>query len=72
MYTVKEILTPTPVPLRLSAKRQPLNSSMQPSAAVALCLGTYGHPRGVGVSYERGTHLEKVWKLEVNVAPPPS
>ena len=23
--------------------------------AVALCLGTYGGPRGVGVSYERGT-----------------
>ena len=22
---------------------------------VALCLGTYGDPRGVGVSYERGT-----------------
>jgi len=29
---------------------------------VALCLGTYGDPMGVGVSYERGTpvHLAEV------------
>ena len=25
---------------------------------VALCLGTYGDPRGVGVSYERGTPVQ--------------
>jgi len=25
---------------------------------VALCLGNYGDPRGVGVSYERGTPVE--------------
>ena len=25
---------------------------------VALCLGTYGDPRGVGVSYERGTPVK--------------
>ena len=24
---------------------------------VALCLGTYGDPRGVGVAYERGTRV---------------
>ena len=28
---------------------------------VALCVGTYGGPMGVGVSYERGTPLAK-WK----------
>ena len=27
---------------------------------VALCLGTYGDPRGVGVSYERGTLVHGV------------
>ena len=27
---------------------------------VALCLGTYGAPRGVGVPYERGTHVVRV------------
>ena len=25
---------------------------------VALCIGTYGDPRGVGVSYERSTPVE--------------
>ena len=26
-----------------------------PRRSLALCLGTYGGPRGVGVSHERGT-----------------
>jgi hypothetical protein len=28
-----------------------------------LCLGTYGDPRGVGVSYERGTSVKYRWPL---------
>ena len=35
---------------------------------MALCLGTYGDPRGVGVSYERSTPVGfRVWVLELMV-----
>ena len=37
-------------------------------ATVALCLGTYGDPRGLGVSYQRGTLAESpsyMWGFKI-------
>jgi len=37
---------------------------MRPPPPIALCLETYGYPRGVGVSYERGTSVGEVSRGE--------
>ena len=37
---------------------------------MALCLGTYGDPRGLGVSYERGTpviEMPETWILRLSL-----
>ena len=49
-----------PPPYRGVPRSQETASPNDPT--LALCLGTYGDPRGVGVSYERGTpiHLHGV------------